>query len=446
MTRAIAALLFTLLTSSAAMADDIKPNILLIVTDDQGWADVGYHNDEVRTPNIDKLCSMGVELDAHYVQPQCTPTRVALLTGRYPSRFGQEPTKASNEPAFPKGTLTIASLLKELSYDTALMGKWHLGSTPDHGPKHFGFDHSYGSFAGAVGMYDHRYRLNKPPYTQTWHRNHAFIEGHENGPHVTDLVAKEAVRFLEEERDKPFFLYLPFHAPHTPLAEDQKWLDKVAHIKDPDRRLFLAAVAHVDDAIGQIVNAIENSVALENTIVIFTSDNGGMATGYRGGNYPPPDSKLKKGFSSNAPLRGGKIDAYEGGIRVPAFITWVGTLDAGMKSHRMHVSDWLPTLANLLGYEAPNDAKWDGRDVWPLLTGKQGGYDQLRTIYTTWNNHKREALHYGDMKIVRQDGKPWELYDLKADPNETADLAKQKPKVVAALVKLYEAERANDRP
>ena len=441
----IPALIIVLLISFAAHASKMKPNVVLIVTDDQGWADIGYHNEEVRTPNMDRLCKMGVQLDAHYVQPQCTPTRVALLTGRYPSRFGPDATRASNAPVFPKGTFTMAQMFKDLGYDTALMGKWHMGSTPDHGPKHFGFDYSYGSFAGAVGMYDHRYRLNKPEYTVTWHRNHAFIEGHENGKHVTDLVSEEALAFLQKERNKPFFLSLPFHAPHTPLVEEQQWLDKVGHIKDPDRRLFLASVAHLDDAIGQVINAVENSVSLENTIVIFTSDNGGVHHRYKGNTYPALDPPLKAGFSSNAPLRGGKGQTYEGGFRVPAFITWVGTLQASKKTHRMHVSDWLPTLSNLLGYEAPKDANWDGQDVWLILSGKQPGYDVPRTIYTTWNDRKWEALHHGDMKIVRQEGKSWELYDLANDPNEMTDLAKQMPEKLAELVELYEAERAKDQ-
>lgn len=431
-----------LLLTLTAQAQSQLPNIVLIVSDDQGWADIGYHNDEVRTPNLDKLMAMGVQLDAHYVQPQCTPTRVALMTGRYPSRFGPEPTKASNEPAFPKGTLTMASMLKDLGYDTAIMGKWHLGSTADHGPMHFGFDHSYGSFAGAVGMYDHRYRLNKPPFTQTWHRNHQFIK--EEG-HATDLVANEAIEFLQKERDKPFFLYLPFHAVHTPLAEEQKWLDMNKHIQDPDRRLFLAAASHLDHAIGQIINGIENSVALENTIVIFTSDNGGIHTGYRGGNYPPPDPKLKKGFSSNFPLRGGKVDAYEGGIRVPAFITWVGKLKPHKANHRMHAVDWMPTLARVLQVELTDAPEWDGVDVWPILTGKKEAYDQPRVIYTTWNNRRWESIHQGDLKIVRQQGKPWQLFDLASDPSEKTDLAQQQPDKVKALEAVYQSQRAKDQ-
>lgn len=180
MNRSIPATLVTFLISLAATAGEIRPNVILIVTDDQGWADIGYHNDEVRTPNLDKLAAMGVELDAHYVQPQCTPTRVALLTGQYPSRFGPQATFANNKPAFPKGTFTMAQMFKDLGYDTALMGKWHLGSYAKHSPNHFGFDYSYGSLAGAVGNYNHVYRVGSP-YEITWHRNGEIIEGYENG-------------------------------------------------------------------------------------------------------------------------------------------------------------------------------------------------------------------------------------------------------------------------
>lgn len=438
-------MLILLLACLSAHAKNQRPNVILIVTDDQGWADVGYHNDEVRTPNIDKLCAMGVELDAHYVQPQCTPTRVALMTGRYPSRFGKTATAASNAPAFPKGTFTMAQMFKDLGYDTALMGKWHLGSSADHGPNHFGFDYSYGSLAGAVGNYDHRYSL-KSPHAITWHRNGEIIEGYENGTHSTDLIAADAVRFLEKERDKPFFLYVPFHAVHLPIyEEDQKWHEMNNHIKSEDRRAFLAAASHMDDAIGQILKAVENSVALKNTIVIFTSDNGGVDWTHKGNAYPAPDPQMKKGFSSNAPLRAGKITAYEGGMRVPAFVTWVGKLEPRKMTQRMHATDWLPTLSNLLQYKYKEEPVWDGQDVWPLLTGEQEAYEQPRTIYTNWGNRSWESQHHGDMKIVRKKNRPWELFDLAKDPFEKNDLAKEMPDKVAELVKLYEAERAKDK-
>ena len=160
------ALVATLPTFAAAGRNAPRqPNIVLIVIDDMGWADVGYHSDEIRSPNIDQLAKTGVELDQHYVMPQCTPTRVALMTGRYPSRFGAHCTTASNLQSFPYGTVTLASALQKGGYDTAITGKWHMGSLPESGPRKFGFNHTHGSLAGAVGMFDHRYRLNREPYT-----------------------------------------------------------------------------------------------------------------------------------------------------------------------------------------------------------------------------------------------------------------------------------------
>ncbi len=170
-----------------------RPNVLILVADDLGWSDVGYHNPEMRTPSIDKLVQESVELDCHYVMPMCTPTRVALLTGSYPSRFGNHCTQASNDQALPFGTPTLASVLQEAGYQTALIGKWHLGSLPEWGPNLFGFDYSFGSLAGAMAPYDHRYQLNRPAYIRTFHRNHEFID--EPG-HITDLTAGEAIEWI----------------------------------------------------------------------------------------------------------------------------------------------------------------------------------------------------------------------------------------------------------
>jgi arylsulfatase A-like enzyme len=180
-----------------------KPNVVFIVADDMGWADIGYHNAEIRSPNLDKLAKAGIELDCHYVQPQCTPTRVALMTGQYPMRINHKNAQAHNEEAFSIGTQIMSHMFKKLGYTTAIMGKWHMGCLEKWGPKHHAFDYSYGSYAGAVGMYDHRYTLTKKPYSVTWHRNHELVE--EEG-HVTDLVRDEAVSWIHKNKDKPFFL------------------------------------------------------------------------------------------------------------------------------------------------------------------------------------------------------------------------------------------------
>ena len=184
--------------------------MIVILADDLGWADVGFNNPRVYSPNLDKLAKNGVVFKQHYVMPQCTPTRVALLTGRYPGRFGKTALAASNKPAFPIGTPTLANMFQDCGYETFICGKWHLGSSWDHGPNYFGFDHSYGSLTGAVGMYDHRYRSGE--FEHTWHRDLKQIAGDENGIHTTDLIAQEAVRIINQKRQKPFFLYLPFQS------------------------------------------------------------------------------------------------------------------------------------------------------------------------------------------------------------------------------------------
>jgi arylsulfatase A-like enzyme len=420
-----------------------RPNILFVVADDQGWNDVGYHNDELRTPHIDKLCRSGIELDCHYVQPQCTPTRVALMTGRYPSRFGSHCTVASNDQSFPHGTLTMASMLKSAGYATGMSGKWHMGSKPEWGPNRYGFDYSHGSLAGAVGMYDHRYRLNSP-FAKTWHRNCEFIE--EEG-HVTDLTAAEAVRWIKSHAadDSPWFFYVPFHAVHTPLVErDARWHDMNAHIADDERRLYAAALSHMDDAVGQMIEALESTGQRQRTLVIYTSDNGAQVN-HGGNTYPPPDPKLTQ-FSSNKPLRGTKTETFEGGYRVPAFVNWPGTLDRGKVDAPLHVVDWMPTLANLVGYERDEDPAWDGIDVWPVIGGQSNELAD-RPIYIVWGtNRNREALRYGSWKIVRNGGKEWMLFNLADDPNEKTNLAMQMPQRVAQLLSIYEECRQKDAP
>src|SRR6056300_374583 len=287
-----------------------QPNVIIILTDDQGWGDIGYNNPKVYTPNMDKLAQSGALFSNHYVMAQCAPTRVALMTGRYPSRFGPHATAASTNPAFPKGTPTIASMLKSQGYDTCLSGKWHMGSSPDHGPNYFGFDQSYGCLSGAVGNYNHGYR--KGPLFQTWHRNHQLIEGGENGVHSTQLITDDAIRFIGQKRDNPFFLYLAYTAVHTPLDERGKFIDqptrldpqnpnrwqnendipwfndplgKIQQEQDPEKRLFLAALHHLDHAIGRVIDTLKGQNLYDHTLILFSSDNGPQVN-WPGNAYP----------------------------------------------------------------------------------------------------------------------------------------------------------------
>jgi len=327
-----------------------SPNVLFILADDLGWGDLSCHGSQIRTPNIDRLMAQGIELGQHYVQPMCTPTRASFLTGRYPSRFGPHATVPSNRPVLPEGYQTLASVLRDGGYDTGLFGKWHLGSKPEFGPKQFGFNTSYGSLAGGVDPYNHRYRYGE--YSFTWHRNGERVD--ENG-HVTDLIANEAIDWMES-RTTPWFCYVPFTAVHVPVKAPQQWLDRYAFeqydddsLKDASYKRYAAYASQMDHAVGQMVESLELTGQRDNTIIVFSSDNGSI------GDAPLHASDVYPGWQegsprlgSNLPYRGWKAQLYEGGIRTPTLINWRGTLESGRMDHPVHVSDWMPTLPNLV--------------------------------------------------------------------------------------------------
>jgi arylsulfatase A-like enzyme len=414
-----------------------RPNILLIVADDMGWADVGYHDSSIRTPHIDRLAREGVELDQHYVAPMCTPTRAALLTGRYWSRFGN--TNPSNNRVLPWNTWTLALALKQAGYTTHITGKWHLGSKPEWGPKQFGFDHSHGSLAGGVNPINHLYKHG--PFSKTWHRNDQLID--EEG-HVTDLIGMEAVKFIEAEHTKPFFVYVPFTAVHTPFDEPKTWLDGASHVH-PDRQQYAACAQHMDAMIGKMIEALDRIGQRENTLIIFFSDNGGT-NGDDSSRYP--DTKVKgKIRGLNIPLRGWKTQVYEGGIRVPAFVNWPKTLKPGKVSTPLHVIDWMPTICGLLGIPEAKGAKWDGVNIWPALIGEENPVLANRELYCQGVRRRSAALRQGCWKLVVHRGKDKdrvELFDLSRDPNEKTDRSSEQAARVTAMLKALSIQEELD--
>lgn len=423
------------LTSFGARAN--TPNILIVVADDMGWADVGYHGSPIPTPNLDKLCRAGVELDQHYVAPMCTPTRAALLTGRYWSRFGN--TSAANNQVLPFETVTLASALKNSGYDTFISGKWHLGSMKKCGPLQFGFRRSHGSLAGGVNPWNHLYKPG--PYSVTWHRNDTLIE--QEG-HVTDLITSETIKFIEEKRDGPFLVYVPFTAPHVPIDEPRKWLDRCKDIPK-DRRQFAACVTHLDDSVGQFVAALDRSGQRENTLLIFFSDNGGHISASSKSRYPRTVEKARK-VGLNTPLRGKKGQVYEGGIRTPAFVSWPAKLKPRKLTTPLHVTDWMPTLCGLAGYKSQKDLKWDGVDIWPVLSGKEE-IAAPRILYTKGPGGRSAAIREGDWKLIRHGNgnkAKYELYHLGRDPNEKKDLVKPEAKRVTHLKTRLREEESRD--
>ena len=415
-----------------------RPNILLIVADDLGWADVGYHGSDLLTPNLDREVKRAVELDCHYVAPVCSPTRAGLLSGRYCSRFGV--TTPTNSQAYPFGTVTLASALQSVGYDTCITGKWHLGSLPECGPKCFGFNRSHGAFAGGVGPYNHLYKPGR--FSRTWHRNDQHIE--EEG-HVTDLIGREAVRFIEAERDSPFFVYVPFTAVHTPIDEPSKWLERNRHIPEA-RRQYAGSTTHMDHWFGEMIGALERTGQRQNTLVLFFSDNGGT-TSSDSANYPgayPPNEEL----GSNLPLRGGKGQVYEGGIRTPALVRWPGVLEPRKLGTPLSVTDWMPTFCRLAGYRPDADLRWDGIDIWAVLRDP-GTTPAPRIIYSPGPRWRHNAVRSGDWKLItfhEDDGseKRCLLFNLADDPCEKRDLAEEEPDRVRELRRLLLAHRSRD--
>jgi Arylsulfatase A and related enzymes len=433
-------LLVAALLSAAGYAAETRPSFVFIIADDLGWADVAFHGGNAPTPNLDRLAKEGLELAQHYVAPVCSPTRTGLLTGRCWSRFGV--TNPQNERALQWGTVTLPGALKEVGYQTCLTGKWHLGSLPEQGPNHFGFDHSYGSLAGGVSPWNHRYKQG--PFTQTWHRNEKLVE--ESG-HVTDLIAAEAIAWIKSRGPQPFFLYVPFTAVHLPIKEPQEWLRRVpASVRGDLPRHYAASVMHLDDAVGRIVAALEQQGRRENTLLVFTSDNGGSTVENNDLQYPDDNCPSGKLPGNNAPWRGQKGDLYEGGTRVATIVQWPGRVKPGVVHTPVQITDWMPTLCSLAGYRSQRDLKWDGTNIASLLTARQEPAE--RPLYAVAPGWRARSLRWGPWKLIVQglgEGRRIELFDLPNDPGEAKNLAMQRPEELQRLLAKLDEIAADDK-
>jgi arylsulfatase A-like enzyme len=413
-----------------------KPNILIIVADDLGWNDVGYNGSYIKTPNLDRLAGSGIRMDQHYVMATCTPTRVSLMTGKYPSRYGIV-APAYGEVIY-RGEPTLASILADDGYATAIAGKWHMGSPP-HTPTKYGFESSYGALDGQIDPYTHRYKTGP----NSWHRNDKLFV--EEG-HATDLITDEAIRVIEQEKSDPFFLYVAYTVPHYPLDEPKEWTSQYDHLNlYPSQRQFAAAVTHMDDGIGRIIEALDRTDQREKTLILFTSDNGSQRSWDSdkeyGGAYA---DRPHLAMGNNFPLRGWKVDLYEGGIRVPAFVNWPGHLQMGPSDYPIHVSDWLPTLCTLIKTKHDlKKLKLDGKNIWPQLTGEAAqGAD--RQFY--WKSPRESAVRDGDWKLIvtRGDQPTEELFNLKDDFREARELSAKHPDKKAELLKLMQVLEKGD--
>lgn len=397
-------------------ADPQRPNILLIVGDDIGYGDLGcYGCRDVATPNLDSIAASGTRFTAGYVMaPVCGPSRAALLTGRYPSQIlpyvGNPPH--GSDVGLPKQHRLIADFLRDAGYRTAALGKWHLGERAGLEPQARGFESFYG-FLG--GMHDY-YQVEDPQWG-------SIMRNREQGKlndYLTLALADEAAAIVRQKSERPFFIYLAFNASHTPLQVPDEYLRKTSHIADPMRQKNLAMILALDDAVGRVLKSLRETGQEENTFLLFVSDNG---------------AALIKGSAenggSNAPLRGSKIECWEGGIRVPLFMQWKSHLPAGrVVDDPVCTLDVLPTLLAAAEVAAPADQRLDGINLLPQLKGEAAFAARDPLCWKMYGNNF--AIRDGDMKFVHVGGESG-LFDVRNDPNETHDLSARRPELKRRL-------------
>jgi len=346
-----------------SVAAQEKPNIIFIVADDLGWGDVSFHGSVINTPNIDRIARQGVEFDRFYTAPVSSPTRAGLMTGRYPSRFGIRKTVIPpwREYGLDENEVTIANILAENGYDNrAMIGKWHLG----HGRKTYyplnrGFTHFYGCLNGAIDYFTHHREGELD-----WHRN--WASSYDKG-YSTDLITDEAINCIEHySKEGPYFLYIAYNAPHSPYqAPDDEIAEHISpdkfqtlNKKDRDGYTYRAMVTRMDKGIGKILKSLEEVGDLDNTIILFMSDNGGVP------NFPMGSTSL--------PLRGNKASEWDGGVRVPAAIYWAKGFNNGRMTDQVTgFVDMLPTIADIIGVKTKPQRPYDGISIYPVLSGKE---------------------------------------------------------------------------
>jgi len=414
-----------LITSATAYATD-KPNILYIVADDQGWKDVGFHGSDIKTPQLDKLAESGVQFEQFYAQPMCTPSRAALMTGRYPHRYGLQTVVIPSAGTYGLATdeWLLPQALQEAGYKTAIVGKWHLGHADrKYWPRQRGFDYQYGPLLGEIDYYTH-----SAHGTRDWFRNNEPVV--EEG-YVTQLLGRDAVRLIRGHDPMiPLFLYLAFTAPHAPYQAPQEYLDKYQNIADPSRRTYAAMISCMDDEISKVLAALEEKKMLANTLVVFQSDNGGPRSAKFTGEVDMSKSTIP---ADNGPYRDGKAMLYEGGIRVVALANWPGRIKPGtVVNQPVHIVDMYPTLTALAGAQPGKNKPLDGLDVWPTIAD---GKPLPRTELVFDIEPFRSAIRKGDWKLVWRVTLPSsvELFNLAQDPAEKTNLADRNPHIVKEL-------------
>jgi len=427
---ALAALLLTAGPETVAYGDARnKPNVVIILVDDMGYADTGFTGcTDIPTPNLDRLAAGGLRCTQGYVShPFCSPTRAGLMTGRYQQRFGHENNPkydpADEQVGLPLDQFTVAQAMQQVGYATGAIGKWHLGAAPCFHPNRRGFAEYYGMIGGGHDYFKTEMEGSPKEYFIPMQRN---SQPEELKEYLTDALSREAVEFVRRHRGEPFFLYLAYNAPHAPLQASEKYLERFQRIDDPKRKTYAAMVSAVDDGVGLMLNALAELKLESDTLIFFLSDNGG------------PVGEKSNG-SSNRPLRAGKGSVYEGGIHVPFAIRWPARLPAGKDYDQPVCSlDIFPTSLAAAGGR-PNPAwKLDGTDLLPYLTGQRQGCPHERLFWRTGGG-ATHAVRAGDLKLAKTADSGPSLFDLRADLSETRPLENAQPQRVAELSKEYEA-------
>ena len=430
MNRPIASLFLVLAASCTVLAaSPRRPNILFVVADDLGFADVGFQGcKDIPTPNLDALAAAGVRFTSGYVSgPYCSPTRAGLMTGRYQTRFGHE-FNPGGKDGLPLNETTIADRLKAAGYVTGLVGKWHLGSLPRFHPQKRGFDEFFGFLGGAHDYF----------------RSAGILRGTEpvkDLDYTTDAFGREAVAFIERHKAEPWFLYLAFNAVHTPMEATDDRLAKFPGIENKQRRTYDAMTLALDDAVGPVRKKLADAGLEQDTLIVFISDNGGPTM---------PGTTING--SCNTPLRGSKRTTLEGGIRVPFVVSWPGHLKPGVYHQPVIQLDADATALAIAGVDARPEWNLDGVNLMPFLKGQKTGTPH-EALY--WRFGKQMAIRMGDYKLVRYDSNAdtltggrnqpvteAKLYHLSEDIGETKDLAAAMPGKVKELQSKWDAWNA----
>lgn len=404
-----------------------QPNIVHIVADDLGWKDVGFNGaTDIKTPNLDNLAQSGARFTQFYTQSMCTPTRAALMTGRYPFRYGLQTIVIPGPANYGLDTTEylLPECLKDAGYTTAIIGKWHLGHADlKFWPKQRGFDYQYGAMIGELDYFTH-----SDAGVLDWFRNNQPVK--EQG-YTTQLIGTDAVKFIRQQKaDNPFYLYLTFNAPHTPYQAPQEYVDRFQHITEPTRRTYAAMISCLDDEIGKVIATLNQTGLRTNTLVLFHSDNGGTRNAMFAGQMTDLSKTVLP--CDNGPYRDGKGSLFEGGSRVAACANWPGKIQPQSVDGIIHAVDIFPTLAHLAQAPLSKCKPLDGLNVWDTIAqGKPSPRTEI--IYNI--EPFRAALRQDDWKLIWRSLIPTsvDLYDLGNDPYEQNNLADAHPDIVTAM-------------